>query len=202
LYSLLIKKGKNANSSKIIFSALKMIYRELEKVRVLSMSPRQRKRKFLVLLKILTSKFRKYEIIGRNKNMSRNREAGRGLINAENSSGSSCKPKTKLACALRFLAGASYLDLSFAFGIYYKTVMTYVWEAVEAIDELLDNIHFPIEDELKLRELEQGFLSICGGKFPGTVAAGDGVVFRMDKPNKEEVNGDVASFFTRKGFYG
>lgn len=35
----------------------------------------------------------------------------------------------------------------------------------------------------------------------GTVAAGDGVVFKMNKPTVEEVDGDVTSFFTRKGYY-
>jgi hypothetical protein len=37
--------------------------------------------------------------------------------------------------------------------------------------------------------------------FRGTVAAGDGIVFQMAKPPKEEVNEDVNSYFTRKGFF-
>ena len=65
-------------------------------------------------------------------------------------------PSIKLAVALRFLAGGSYLDLSFAFDIPDNTVMGYVWEVFEAIDDNLHNIVFPIEDEVKLRELEQG----------------------------------------------
>jgi hypothetical protein len=44
-------------------------------------------------------------------------------------------------------------------------------------------------------------LRISNGVFQGTVAAGDGVVFRMQRPPKEDVDGDVASFFTRKGYY-
>jgi hypothetical protein len=68
---------------------------------------------------------------------------------------------------------------------------------LEAIDQKLTNIEFPLEDE----DLEKGFMSISGGVFKGTVAAGDGIVFRMDRPTNKEVDGDVSSFFTRKGFY-
>ena len=116
-------------------------------------------------------------------------------------------PKIKLAAALRFLAGASYLDLAFMFAMSHKHVMRYVWEACEAIDKVLDNVKFPIDDYDALKRLEAGFISISGrhadGKpvFPGTVAAGDGVVFPIVKPPSKYVDGNVASFFTRKGYY-
>jgi hypothetical protein len=41
-----------------------------------------------------------------------------------NSSGSSITPKTKLAVALRFMAGGSYIDIGFAFGIAYRSFYT------------------------------------------------------------------------------
>lgn len=65
--------------------------------------------------------------------------------------------------------------------------------------ETYNNIVFPIDDEIKLRELEQGFLKISDGVFEGTVAAGDGVVFRICRPPKAAVQGDVQSFFSKKG---
>jgi hypothetical protein len=37
-------------------------------------------------------------------------------------------------------------------------------------------------NEVELRKLEQGFLSISHGAFTGTVAAGDGVMYRIRKP--------------------
>ena len=120
---------------------------------------------------------------------------------ARRSSGLPVSPMLKLAAALRFISGGIYLDIAFSFDISYKHVHKYVWQVLRAIDRHLDNIKFPIDNEEQLRNLERGFLNICGGKFPGTVAAGDGVVFQIVKPNKEEVNGDVASFFTRKGYY-
>ena len=120
---------------------------------------------------------------------------------AVNSSGSVISPAIKLCLALRFLAGGSYLDIAFAFNVSSSSTMGYIWEVIIALDEEICNIEFPINDERKLRSLEEGFASISNGAFRGTVAAGDGVVFRMQRPNKEEVNGDVASFYTRKGFY-
>jgi hypothetical protein len=117
------------------------------------------------------------------------------------SSGSPIFPEIKLAIALRFLAGGIYLDLAFAFDISHKHVMKYVWEVFEAVDQLVNNIVLPLGNEQKLRDLEQGFLSISKSLFPGTVGAGDGVVFRIQRPPKAAVGGDVSSFFTRKGYY-
>jgi hypothetical protein len=120
---------------------------------------------------------------------------------AKNSSGMSVQPCVKLCLAIRYLSGGSYLDLAFSFDVAYKSVMTYVWEVFEVIDEALNNINFPMDDEEKLKDLEAGFSKLSKGCFKGTVAAGDGVVFRMHRPAKEAVDGDVASFFTCKGYY-
>lgn len=119
---------------------------------------------------------------------------------AERSSGTPICLELRLAVALRFLAGGSYLDISFAFDIDYKSVMKYVWEVLNAIDSVVDNIKFPFRDETKLRSLEQGFMRYCKGAFPGTVAAGDGVVFKIRKPPAKYVDGNVQSYFNRKGF--
>jgi hypothetical protein len=80
-------------------------------------------------------------------------------------------------------------------------VTQYVWQTVETIDHVLNNIQFPLGDEQKLRAVEQGFLSISKGLFPGTVAAGDGVAFHIQRPPKAAVGSDVSSFFTRKSYY-
>jgi hypothetical protein len=42
---------------------------------------------------------------------------------------------------------------------------------------------------------------MTGGLFKGTVSAGDGIVFEITKPKADQVNGDVSSFFTRKGYF-
>jgi hypothetical protein len=121
---------------------------------------------------------------------------------AARSSGSPVYIELRLAAALRFLAGGSYLDIAFAFCISIKSIMTYIWIVLEAINEVLDNIKFPFGDETGLRRLERGFMDICKDKLPGTVAAGDGVVFKIRKPTVREADEDVRSFFNRKGYYG
>jgi hypothetical protein len=55
---------------------------------------------------------------------------------AINSSGSPIDNKTKLAVTLRFLAGGSYLDITFAFGISKTSFYDIVFEVLEAIDKI------------------------------------------------------------------
>ena len=62
---------------------------------------------------------------------------------------------------------------------------------IEALDRVLPDIFFPFGDEAKLAEVEHGFAALSGGIFRGTVSARDGVLFRMDKPAEEEVDGVV-----------
>ena len=69
-----------------------------------------------------------------------------------------------------------------------------------AIDMQLDNIHFPYSNEEKLRLLEQTFLKYCKGAFPGTVAAGDGIAFKTQKPSSADTDGAVRDFSTGKVF--
>ena len=97
------------------------------------------------------------------------------------SSGSCVHAIIKLAATLRLLAGGSYLDIAFGYEILESHVFTYFYQCLEAIDTALDNIHFPLDDEEKLRELDQGFLNISKGIFPGAVAAGDGDGFEDEE---------------------
>jgi hypothetical protein len=49
--------------------------------------------------------------------------------------------------------------------------------------------------------MEEGFAKLGMYSLRGTVAAGDGIIFKMQVPKGEEVDGDVTSYFTRKGYY-
>ncbi len=53
----------------------------------------------------------------------------------------------------------------------------------------------------QLEALEEGFAKMSNFQLRGTIAAGDGIVFQMIMPTNEEVDGDVTSYFTRKGCY-
>jgi hypothetical protein len=126
----------------------------------------------------------------------------KGQSMAALSSGEFIEPFLQLAITLRLLAGGSYLDIAFAYDVAEKSVFNIFHKVCIAIDIVLDNINFPYENEEKLRILEESFSQICKGAFRGTVAAGDGIVFKTIKPDIEDVDGNVRSFFTRKGFYG
>ncbi len=121
---------------------------------------------------------------------------------ADLSSGSPIPTILKLAITLRFLAGGSYLDIAFGYEVHESSVYVVVWDVLEAINKHVDNIKFPYGDEIKLRDLEQSFMKFHNGNFPGTVAAGDGIVFRIWKPPGFAVDENITSFFNRKGFYG
>ena len=77
----------------------------------------------------------------------------RGKINAINSSESHIEPKTKLAAALRFLAGGSAIDIALAFGLsisaFYKDNY-FLWPTITTIDKALNNICFSITEPEQL----------------------------------------------------
>jgi hypothetical protein len=123
--------------------------------------------------------------------------SARGKISATNSSGDSIPPMIQLAIALRLLAGGSYLDIAFGYNVGNSTVYLVFWKVLEAIDRRVHNIRFDYEDENKIREMESEFSQLSKGAFPGTVLAGDGVVFRRTKPSAKEVDANVRSFFVR-----
>ena len=121
---------------------------------------------------------------------------------AINSSGSWVKAELKIAATLRVLAGGSYLDAS---DLYAVSATSFhrgtFWPVIIAVcncpDEVLDNVHFPFDDEAKLRKHEATFAKFQK-HFSGTVAAGDGCAFRIKRPSSDEMGGDVQSTYTRK----
>jgi hypothetical protein len=87
-----------------------------------------------------------------------------------------------------------------------NTVHHYGWQALTAIDQstnpFLDNIKSPIHATAEeLAALEHGFAALSDFQLRGTIAAGDGIVFKMIMPTNEEVEGDVTAYYTRKGYY-
>ena len=111
-------------------------------------------------------------------------------------------PLIQLAATLRLLAGGSYLDICFGYHISTGTIYKVFWRVLKAIDAVVDNINFDYDSEEAMEELEATFAKISKGAFRGTVAAGDGIIFRRTKPAAADVDGNVRSFFTRKGFWG
>ena len=87
-----------------------------------------------------------------------------------------------------------------------KKIQPNAWKDLVAITTLknayLNNIKSPIHVTAEeLNRLELGFAEMTDFKHDGTIAAGDGIVFRMQMPTNEQVDGDVTSYYTRKGYY-
>ncbi len=105
---------------------------------------------------------------------------------ARNSSGSHIEMRTKLAVALRWLAGGSYLDICFAWGISKTSFYKIVWEILEAIDAVFV-IGFPFNDNSKLQQIAAGFSKLSGGYLKNCVLAIDGWVCKVRQPLPSEV---------------
>ena len=64
----------------------------------------------------------------------------------------------------------------------------------------MPNVVFPFSCLEKLREHAMTFHAVTT-ELPGTVAAGDGICLNIEAPTLKEVQGDLKSQFSRKGFY-
>lgn len=121
----------------------------------------------------------------------------------------SVSPVVKLICTLRYLAGGLYTDICFCWKVNEYSFYHFVEECLQAIDKALKNIRFPVaqncvdeQQQMKeLREMELKFARLSFGHIRGTVAAVDGIVFRMERPSKSEVDNNVRGYFVRKGYY-
>ena len=92
-------------------------------------------------------------------------------------------PRHKLAAALRWFAGGSYLDIRLVHSMSVAKMYQCVWKTVDAINasEAL-SFKFPWNDEEELKNLELGFAKLTGGKFRGCIFAHDGFCIRLEAP--------------------
>lgn len=121
---------------------------------------------------------------------------------AINSSGSAVTNKTRLAVTLRWLAGASYIDLCFAWGVACSTFYSergIIWPTIEAIDLAFD-MGLPLHDAEKLEELSLGFSEHSGGIFDGCLLAIDGFAVLTRQPYDHEVRYKKDYRYRKGGF--
>jgi hypothetical protein len=123
-------------------------------------------------------------------------------VKAANSSGAPIVLTTRLAVTLRWLAGGSYLDLCFAWGVASSTFYHpdgVLWPTLEAIDVAFE-IGFPVDDYSKLEEIASGFDEHSCGVLKGCVLAIDGFDISMRQPFKSEVIRPKDYRFRKGGF--
>lgn len=108
---------------------------------------------------------------------------------AQNSSGSAINMTTRLACTLRWLAGGSYLDICFEFGVAPGSFFQedgVLWGTMNAIDAAFD-LYFPFDDDDRLRKEANNFAAFSHGHLKYCVLAIDGWVCRTRCPTDTEV---------------
>lgn len=112
---------------------------------------------------------------------------------ARRSSGSTISKRSKLLCCLRFLAGASYLDLIAFFNCSQAAIFSTdidkgcIWPVIDAINACIQlQIGLPINDIQKMVETANGFAHYVDGAMYGCVSAVDGWVCRIRKPTAKE----------------
>ena len=111
------------------------------------------------------------------------------------------QPETKLAMALRYLAGASVLDLELIYFVSNSYVYDCVWCVVDAVNRRL-NVEFPMDDVAKLKVLEAEWAAKARCKtWRGQVAAVDGVFFPMLAPSSKDVHDPMRYHVSRKDKY-
>jgi hypothetical protein len=101
-----------------------------------------------------------------------------------------------LHCVLRFLAGASPLDIRLVVGISFPSFYRVVYRCIDAIlrvDELA--YHFPSTDD-DILQAARGFSLVSSHNIvQGCVACVDGMLLRIDTPCQSET-GNVKSYFS------
>ena len=125
---------------------------------------------------------------------------------ARKDTGGAIPLSVRLAMTLRFLAGASYLDLCMLYGVasgtFYKDNGP-IWTTIRALDDC-DTIQFDWSGEKgHLEDIARGFdnCGLANGLIHGCVMAIDALVIRTRMPRKTETNA-VMAYRNRKGFWG
>lgn len=124
-------------------------------------------------------------------------------VQAIRSSGSQISLRTRLACTLRWLAGGSYIDICFEFGVAPGSFFgegCVLWGTMDMLDKSFE-IGFPFHDEVKLRNIASGFAAYSHNKMVHCVLAIDGWVCRTRCPTASEVKYPM-SFRNRHDCFG
>lgn len=122
------------------------------------------------------------------------------------SSGGPVSKATKLYCTLRYLAGGSYLDITFAWGVAKSTFFAtdpekgIIWPTMEAIDQVF-TIGLPMHNCEELDKIAAEFAKYSHGELKHCVMAIDGWVAKTRKPFNSEVV-DVVAYRNRHDCWG
>ena len=97
---------------------------------------------------------------------------------------------TMLAVSLRSLAGGSFHDIVYDYGISVSSFYEYIWTVVDAIIEELKHVaSFPYTDNGNMKGISDEFESASScGLFDRCVGALDGWIVKIKRPNVPKAN--------------
>ena len=109
----------------------------------------------------------------------------------------------RLAMTLRYLAGGSYLDLLYLFGVRKATFYQIVWQTLEQLDNcpaLPDmTLEHDVKDQQRCRALAAGFNRRTGCQHvTGCIGALDGMALKIEAPTTSD---NFHKYFCRKLFH-
>jgi hypothetical protein len=115
-------------------------------------------------------------------------------------------PSVRLACALRYFAGASFYDLMTTYGIGHTDASNSIWYVVDAINDHPDfAMRFPTNHEEQFA-VAAGFEQLSDAGFGCCVGAIDGILIWFHRPSEqdcEDTNVSSGKFFCgRKHKFG
>jgi hypothetical protein len=105
-------------------------------------------------------------------------------------------PELCLFSTIRYLAGASYLDIRFATGISVPSIYRIIWKTMKALINCPElQVKFP-STEKELKDAALGFESVStGGCISNCITVVDGYHLAIQTPSKKEAK-NVQSFFS------
>lgn len=104
-----------------------------------------------------------------------------------------------LCVTLRILAGASYLDVGWPYGIGSTTTYQVFTQTLHALNQCLDPIIFP-QSESECREEANRFRRNRRSPLYGIIAALDGIAIAIQQPRLLDTP-DPRKYYNRKGFF-
>jgi hypothetical protein len=119
-----------------------------------------------------------------------------------NSSGSAITVRTRVAVTHRWLAGALYLELCFAWGVSSSTFYSrrgVLWPTISAMDKAF-SMGFHRDDPERLELLAAGFWRRSGGVMDGCMLAIDGFGVTVQCPFQNDVERWKDNQFQKGGF--
>jgi DDE superfamily endonuclease len=114
------------------------------------------------------------------------------------SSGCAISPSTRLAVALRILAGASYVDVYFAFRVSVATAYANTHYIAGIIQKAFALPGIPFSEETKLASMARAFTQSRRSPLFGCMGALDGILIPIQKPPDHL---SPRKYFCRKGYY-